>query len=141
MAFSTGSTVSWADVQTLYNNLNAAKQHIGQSTVTVPSNPGLTVPSTVTALKNQIESCRSNGYVGNTALTGITVPSSGTLLYPDIFNRMSSTISAIRNTCLHNGANFSGNHGFGSFSCHGFGSFSMDMFDSKQGSSYTHNSF
>lgn len=141
MAFSAGNTVSWGDVQALYNNLNAAKSHIGQSAVSVPGNPGLTVPSTVTSLKDAIESCKSNGYVGNTALTGITVPSSGTLLYPDIFNRMSSTIDAIRNTCLHNGANFSGNHGFGSFGCHGFGSFSMDMFDSAQGGSYSHNSF
>lgn len=141
MAFSAGNTVSWSDVQTLYNNLNAAKTHIGQSTVSVPGNPGFTVPSTVTNLKNAIESCKSNGYVGNTALTGITVPSSGALLYPDIFNKMNNTIAAIKNTCLHNGADFSGNHGFGSFSCHGFGSFSMDMFDSKQGSSYSHNSF
>ena len=143
MAFSKNNTVAWSDVQALYNNLNAAKTYIGQTTVTVPENPGLTAPATVTSLKNSIESCRSNKYIGDIALTGVTVPSAGSYLYPDIFNRMNDTITAIRNTCLHDSANFTSNNSFGSFSCRGFGSFSMNMFHSRSGScsQSTHNSF
>jgi hypothetical protein len=40
MAISTGSKLSWADIQALYNSLNTARTKFGFSTVTVPSNPG-----------------------------------------------------------------------------------------------------
>lgn len=148
MAFSTGSSVTWSDVQALYNNLNSVKTNkLGQSAVAVPSNPGLTLPAQVTALKNAIESCKSNSYINaaGTYNTGITVPSTGSLLYPGIFNTMSNTITKINDTCLHNSAHFTSNHGFGSFSNNGFGSFSINMFHSKASNSYgsfgPHNGF
>ena len=141
MALSAGNKVVWSDIQTIYNNLNTARQHCSIATVTVPSNPGKTVPSTVQSLKDAIEACRSNSYVSRagTWSTGVTVPSRGSLLYSDIFTRMSTTVENIRRTCMHNSANFSGNNGFRSFGNHGFDSNSNNTFHS--GSSGTSNSF
>lgn len=140
MALSTGSTVAWSDIQALYNSLNSVKiNKLGQSAVAVPGNPGFTSPSQVTALKNAIESCRANSYIekAGTYATGITVPGSGTLLYPGIFNTMSQTITNINNTCLHNASHFTNNHGFSSNN--------INMFHSKASSSNSgfgpHNGF
>lgn len=138
MSLSTGNTVLWSDIQAIYNNLNSARAHLSWGAITVPGNPGLTVPSTVQALKDQIEACRSNAYVNaaGTWRTNITVPAAGTLLKADIFVRMNDTINAIKNTCLFNSANFGSNNGFGSFSSnHGFGSNSFDTFNSRADSS------
>ena len=141
MALSAGNKVVWSDIQTIYNNLNTARQHCSIATVTVPGNPGQTVPSTVQSLKDAIEACRSNSYVSSagTWRTDVTVPSRGSLLYSDIFTRMSTTVENIRRTCMHNSANFSGNNGFRSFGNHGFDSNSNNTFHS--GSSGTSNSF
>lgn len=147
MALSSGNKVLWSDIQTIYNNLNSAKSRLSQSAVAVPANPGSTIPAQVSALKTAIESCNANSYINaaGTHVTGITVPGSGTLLYPGIFNTMQDTITKINNTCLHNAAFYTNNHGFGSFSCHGFGSFDVNMFHSKGSSSNSgfgpHNGF
>ena len=101
MSISKGSTLQWSDIQTLYNNLNTARRKFDYRTVTVPSNPGKVLPSQVTSLKNSIEELRNSFYVGSTANTGITVPSSGTLVYPNIFTTMSNKISAINKLCAH----------------------------------------
>lgn len=146
MAFSTGYAAAWSDVQSLYTRLNTARQKFSMSTVSVPGNPGTMSPTQVTALKNAVEAMSSNQYVSSTANTGITVPAVGTLIYPDIFNSMSNTITNIQNKCVHNAAFYTSNHGFGSFSNHGFSSFGNHGFDSNgnftfHSSSGTANSF
>ena len=155
MSLSAGNIVSWSDIQSIYNNLNTAKTYLSQTQVTVPSNPGLTVPSTVQSLKDSIESCKSNSYVNaaGSYLTNVTTPGTGTLLYPGIFEQMNDTINKIKNTCLHNSAHFTSNHGFGSNSSnngfgsngnHGFGSNGNDTFHSARsgnGSQSVANSF
>lgn len=85
MAFSEGSLVEWADVQDLYNQTNTQRKRWSLSTVTVPGNPGLTLPAQVTALKNAIEDLTSTS-AGSIANTGVTVPNRGDLLEPDPFN-------------------------------------------------------
>ena len=100
MSLSKGSSVSWSDIQTIYNNLNTARKKFSFATVTVPSNPGIAKPSQISSLKNSIEELRSNRYVGNTALTNVTVPSRGALLYPNIFSSMTTTIRRIQDTCV-----------------------------------------
>lgn len=112
MSLSQGSNVSWSDIQTIYNNLNAARQKFSFATVSVPSNPGYTMPSQVSDLKSRIEELRSNKYVGNTALTNVTVPARGTLLYPNIFNSMATTVKRIQDTCVFD--NFCNHCGFSS---------------------------
>ena len=114
MSLTQGSIASWSDIQTIYNNLNTARKKFSISTVSVPDNPGTMSPTQVTALKNAIEAMSSNKYVSTTANTGITVPAVGTLIYPDIFNSMSSTITKIQNKCIHNASFYTSNHGFGS---------------------------
>lgn len=133
MAFSTGSAAVWSDVQSLYTRLNTARQKFSIATVSVPGNPGTMSPTQVTALKNAIEAMSSNKYVSTTANTGITVPAVGTLIYPNIFNSMSNTITNIQNKCVHNAAFYTSNHGFGSNGNHGFDSNSNNTFHSSSG--------
>ena len=138
MAFSTGSTASWSDVQSLYTRLNTARKKFSISTVSVPGNPGTMTPAQVTALKKAIEAMSSNKYVSDTAKTGITVPAAGTLIYPDIFKTMSTTITNIQNKCVHNASFYTNNHGFSSNGNHGFDSNGNFTFHSSSG---TANSF
>ena len=133
MSLTQGSIASWSDIQTIYNNLNTARKKFSISTVSVPNNPGTMSPTQVTALKNAIEAMSSNKYVSSTANTGITVPAVGTLIYPDIFNSMSNTITKIQNKCIHNASFYTSNHGFGSNGNHGFGSNSNNTFHSSSG--------
>lgn len=138
MSFTQGDTVSWGDVQSLYTRLQTAYTKFSLGTISTPSNPGLTVPSTVSALKTAIENARSNSYVSRagTYVTNVTVPSTGTYLYPDIFEQMSTTISNIQNTCAFNSAFFTSNHGFRTFSGNnGFSSNSFNTFHSRASSS------
>lgn len=136
MAFSTGSTVAWSDVQAIYNSLNTARTKFGFSTVSVPSNPGSCLPSQVSALNNSIQAMSSSGYVGSNANTGITIPASGTLLYPGIFNTMKNTISTVQGLCKFDSFNSS----FDGFSSCFFAENSCDTFHSSSSFS-TANSF
>lgn len=92
MAFTAGYLVQWSDVQNLYTQTNTQRSRWGLGAVTVPGNPGLTLPSQVQALKTAIEDLKTTS-AGNTANTGVTVPARGDLLKPDPFNRMQNTLN------------------------------------------------
>ena len=124
MAFSEGSLVEWADVQDLYNQTNTQRKRWSLSTVTVPGNPGLTLPAQVTALKNAIEDLTSTS-AGSIANTGVTVPNRGDLLEPDPFNQMQNTLNNLA------AANVSFNSSFrSSFFTSFFSSFNSRNFSS-----------
>lgn len=99
MSISKGSKLSWSDIRSIYTSLNTQRSRFGYSKVTVPSNPGEVVPSAVSKLKAAIEELKNNTYVGNTANTGVSVPSAGTLIYPLPFTTMSGTINNISKVC------------------------------------------
>ena len=78
----------------------------------------------------------SNKYLKNVAVTGVTVPSTGTLVYPFEFTKISQTITNINNTCAFD--SFDNCKGFNSFdNCKGFNSFDsckgFDSFDACKG--------
>ncbi len=138
MALSQNNKVLWNDIQNIYASLNEAKDYLEQTRINIPQQPLKPLPQEVTDLKTAIESCDANKYIeaAGAAETGITVPSSGNLLYPDIFAAMNNTIATIKNTCLHDAAWYTGNHGFSSFS--------MNMFHSNKSNItnfQVHNSF
>lgn len=99
MSISKGSKLSWSDIQSIYTSLNTERKRFGYSTVTVPSNPGKAATSAVSNLKTAIEELKNNKYVSSTANTGVTVPSTGTLIYPLPFSTMSSTVGKIADVC------------------------------------------
>lgn len=99
MSISKGSKLSWSDIQSIYTSLNTERQRFGYSAVTVPSNPGKAATSAVSNLKTAIEELANNKYVNSTANTGVTVPSTGTLIYPLPFSTMSSTVGKIAGVC------------------------------------------
>ena len=105
MSVSSNSTLSWSDIQTLYTNLNTARTKFGFTTVTIPGNPGLATPSNIETLNNHVNSMASNQYLRNVAVTGVTVPTRGTLIKPVESMRISATIDAINNTCAFNSDN------------------------------------
>lgn len=125
MALSTGSNVIWSDISAIYTKLNTARSKFGFSTVTVPSNPGMVKAEQVSALNSKITEMQSNKYVGSNA-AGITVPAVGSLLYPGIFNTMSSTIDKVQGLCAFD----SFNSGFQGFSSCFFNDNGCDVFHS-----------
>lgn len=102
MALTQNNLVDWTDIETIFTNLSAArKKFLGNSyAVTAPANEGKNVQTrTVSDLKSLIEDMRSSAYIGNTANTGVTVPSVGDLLKTnpfDTFRSKISTISSVR---------------------------------------------
>ena len=92
MAFSTGSKVLWSDVQNLYTQANTQRSRWRLSTVSVPGNPGQTLPAQVTALVNVIEDLKTTS-AGNTAETNVTTPARGALLDEDPFLRIQTTLN------------------------------------------------
>lgn len=99
MSISKGSKLSWSDIQNIYTSLNVERERFGYSEVAIPSNPGKATPNEVSDLKTAIEELKNNKYVGNTANTGINIPSVGTLIYPLPFTTMSNTINKITDVC------------------------------------------
>lgn len=99
MNISQGSKLSWSDIQNIYTSLNVERERFGYSEIAIPSNPGKATPNEVSNLKTAIEELKNNKYVSSTANTGVTVPSSGTLIYPLPFTTMSGTVSNIANVC------------------------------------------
>lgn len=99
MSISQGSKLSWSDIQNIYTSLNEERDRFGYDKVRVPSNPGRVTPTAVSNLKTAIEELKNNKYVGNTANTKVTVPSTGTLIYPLPFTTMSNTINKIADVC------------------------------------------
>lgn len=55
----------------------------------------------------------SNKYLTSTAVTGVTVPRAGSLIYPLEFTRIRTTIDNINNTCAFDAGFNSNNNGFG----------------------------
>lgn len=113
MAISSGDTLSWSDIETLYTNLNTARQKFGFTTVTVPGNPGLAKPSSISDLDSVVNAMASNKYLTSTAVTGVTVPRAGSLIYPLEFARIRTTIDNINNACAFDAGFNSNNNGFG----------------------------
>lgn len=99
MSISKGSKLLWSDIQTIYKSLNTERKRFGYSTVTVPSNPGKAATTAVSNLKTAIEELKNNKYVKTTASTGVTVPTKGTLIYPAVFTKMSTTVNNISDVC------------------------------------------
>lgn len=115
MAISTNNKLSWADIQTLYNRLNAARTKFGFSAVTVPSNPDIAKSSQVQTLNSYVNNMSNNKYLTDVAVTGVTVPSVGTLIYPLEFTKIKTTIDNIRNTCAFDSFDSSFNSSNNSF--------------------------
>jgi hypothetical protein len=123
MALSQGSVASWADIQSLYSALNTARTKFGFSTVTVPSNPGTMINTSVSNLNSLVNAMSSNKYLKNVAVTGVSVPARGDLIAVSPFSKISTTITRIQGTCAHDSFTFhTGN--FANDSFHAFnGSF------------------
>lgn len=117
MALSKGNPPTWNDIVDLYSRLNTARKKFDIAEVAIPSNPGKMMTTDISNLKTAIESTSSNSYIGTTANTGVTVPNIGTLIYPNIFTDMSSTIQNIQDTCNFNPCSFSCFCGFGGGAC------------------------
>ena len=118
MAISSSNTLSWNDIETLYTNLNTARQKFGFTTVTVPGNPGLAQPSNISDLDSAVNAMASNQFLTSTAITGVTVPRAGSLIYPLEFTRIRTTIDNINNTCAFDAGFNSDCNGFGFNSGH-----------------------
>ena len=109
MALTKGNKAQWSDIQNLYNKLNTARSKFSITQVSVPANPGLFFGNQTTNLSSQVDAMKSNSYIGQTAVTGVTAPSKGEPISPEDFSIISSTIDKIQNTCAHDAA-FNGTH-------------------------------
>lgn len=109
MALTKGNKAQWSDIQNLYNKLNTARSKFSIAQVSVPANPGLFFGNQTTNLSSQVDAMKSNSYIGQTAVTGVTAPNRGEPISPEDFSIISSTIDKIQNTCAHDAA-FNSSH-------------------------------
>ena len=73
----------------------------------VPSIPsGSVKPNTISDLNTIVNNMSSNRFLTNVAKTSVTVPQTGSLIKPDEFSRISTTITNIANTCAHDASNY-----------------------------------
>ena len=114
MSIATNETLKWSDIQALYNNLNTARKKFGITTITVPDNPGVVKPAQVQALNDNVNSMSANSYLRTVARTGVTPPAAGTIIKPLEFNRISTTITNIQNTCAYDSSYYSSHCGYDS---------------------------
>ena len=120
MALSTGNQNLWSDINSLYTALKSVYTKWGATWSDPTDRTNQLVQSTASSgdvynLKAKIEALKSFAEIGNTANTGITPPSAGTLITEDPFVSMNTTISNINAVALNatnNGFNGS-NNGFG----------------------------
>ena len=108
MALTRGNEAQWSDIQNLYNKLNTARSKFSITQVSVPANPGLLLGNQITNLSSQVDAMKSNSYIGQTAVTGVTAPNEGEPISPEDFLIISSTIDKIQGTCAHDAAFHSG---------------------------------
>jgi hypothetical protein len=113
MALSKDQVASWADIQALYNTMNAERTKFSLSTIAVPSNPGTMVTRSIADLNSQVNAMSSNKFLTNIAVTGITMPATGDLIAVSPFTRINNTLTNISNTCAFDSFTFNtNNHGF-----------------------------
>ena len=106
MSLAQGQKASWSDILSLYSTLRTVRSKWGFSQ---PSDPSRGVGSTledtdISTLNTLVNEMRSNAYVGNTANTGITIPSAGAMIQASFLTAIQNTMTAVNNV---NGANFS----------------------------------
>ena len=118
MSLSTRSKVSWTDIQNLYTAMNTERKRFSMSTVTIPNNPGLTIPEHVATLNSLVNAMSSISFLTNVAVTGVVVPSRQTRLFASPFTRIADTIEDISNVCIHCG-DFSQGCSFSDSGCSG----------------------
>ena len=105
MAISSNSKVSWSDIQTIFTNLNNARKKFFPSQNDFVASPGgsqsQALAQLVKNLNTYIESFSSNAYIGSRANIDENPPSAGDLINPIIFDRFTTTIRTINDTCVH----------------------------------------
>lgn len=101
MALQQEDKASWEDIQALYTAMNTARQKFSIKAVSIPENPGQITPENVTDLNTLVNNMSSNRYLTRVAVTGITPPTAGELIKPDVYTKISRTISRIQSTCAH----------------------------------------
>lgn len=113
MAISSNSKINWSDIQTIFTNLNTARKKFFPSQSDFQAAPGgqstQAMAQLAQNLNKYIESFSSSGYVGSRANISENPPSAGDLISPIIFNRFTTTIRSINDTCAHD-ASYNASH-------------------------------
>lgn len=115
MAIESKQLLSWADIQAIYTSLNQIREDFSMNTVNVPGKSGTVKNSDIQRIDTYINEMRSNRYIGDVAITGVTIPDRGTLIYPVELRRMSDTLVNIEQVCTFNSS-------FKANDCNGFNS-------------------
>lgn len=117
MATTRGDKVSWSDIQAIYSTLNDCQTKFGVSRTAAPANPGVCRPNVVQDLKTFIFALRNSTYVDSSFVSpvfNITVPAVGSLITPQPFDTMESTLNTVFNLCARL-TNFGNDGDFGRF--------------------------
>ena len=109
MSIASGYQLSWADIENIYNNLNAARTKFSMTTVSVPGNPGKAYPSQITDLSSLVDAMSANGFIGTNATTGVSNPGAGNKITVVEINKINDVVTNIKdNICPHNATHRSG---------------------------------
>lgn len=96
MSLTSGSTLLWSDIKSLFNRINAERNRFLLETIDDTNNPGVVKATTVNDLKQFVQEMTSVGYLQSIASTS-SVPSTstGTTLTPSSLNKLSAVLSNI----------------------------------------------
>ena len=103
MSIASGYKLSWADIENIYNNLNAARTKFSMTTVSVPGNPGKIYPSQITDLSSLVDAMSANEFIGTNASTGVSNPGTGNKITVVEIDKINDVVTNIKdNICPHN---------------------------------------
>lgn len=153
MTLSAGNKALWSDITAIYTTLRNAQSKFGITQTTLPSNPGVMKPSTISNLKTAIVALSNSNYVSSSFVANtkaISIPAVGTLIKATPFSTMNTDVTNVFNVCAFDSSFNASCFGFSSdfcFSCSdcdfqsfsfigsGFGDFSDNSFGSSNFSS------
>ena len=113
MALSVGNQALWSDITAIYDSLRTVQSQHSLAQTEIPSLQGGTIyASTIEALNTAINNLTSETHLRSTPVTGITIPSVGSLIHADIVSTMLSNVDAKKGICHFTFSDCSFNFGF-----------------------------
>lgn len=100
MALSVGNQALWSDITAIYDSLRTVQSQHSLAQTEIPSLQGGTIyASTIQALNTAINNLTSEKHLQKTPVTGITIPSVGSLIHADIISTMLNNVNAKKDIC------------------------------------------
>ena len=134
MALSAGNAILWSDIQSVINNINAARSRfgLGNGSVSGGGQGATAKASTIQQMFNNLYALNGRTYGTATAyVTYTAMPGAGSLIQVDPINNMNNVANNLKNYCTANySANYSNFSNYSDYSDYGSNDSKDYSFDS-----------